>query len=111
MKTAVAGKGGSGKTTIAGTLARVLARQGLDVLAIDGDTNPNLAISIGITRERMDSLVPLPNSLLKRVLDANGKSRNVLTLSIEDVKRQFGAAVTPNLTLLQMARVDHAGAG
>ena len=111
MKTAVAGKGGSGKTTIAGTLARVFARQGMDVLAIDGDTNPNLAISIGIARERLAELVPLPNSLLKRVIDAEGKPKSVLTLSIEDVKRQFGAAVAPNLTLLQMARVDHAGAG
>ena len=111
MKTAVAGKGGSGKTTIAGTLARVFARHGMDVLAIDGDTNPNLAISIGIARERLAELVPLPNSLLKRVIDAEGKPKSVLTLSIEDVKRQFGAAVAPNLTLLQMARVDHAGAG
>nr|MBA3270004.1 cobalamin biosynthesis protein CobN [Acidobacteriota bacterium] len=30
---AVAGKGGSGKTTVAGTLARVMARSGRDVWA------------------------------------------------------------------------------
>jgi CO dehydrogenase maturation factor len=42
MKSAISGKGGSGKTTIAATLTRILARRGLPVLAIDGDPNPNL---------------------------------------------------------------------
>ena len=36
MKVAVSGKGGTGKTTIAATLARCLARRGYRVLAIDG---------------------------------------------------------------------------
>ncbi|MDQ3518083.1 MAG: AAA family ATPase, partial [Gemmatimonadota bacterium] len=44
MRVAIAGKGGTGKTTISGTLARVLARQGRQVLAIDADTTPNLAV-------------------------------------------------------------------
>ncbi|MGH7424951.1 MAG: AAA family ATPase, partial [Candidatus Methylomirabilales bacterium] len=48
MKIAIAGKGGSGKTTIAGVLARTLAREGHQVLAVDADTNPNLGISLGI---------------------------------------------------------------
>jgi CO dehydrogenase maturation factor len=48
MKIAVAGKGGSGKTTLAGTLARALGRRGQAVLAIDADTNPNLAITLGL---------------------------------------------------------------
>ncbi|MEO5790504.1 MAG: AAA family ATPase, partial [Gaiellaceae bacterium] len=43
MKLAVAGKGGSGKTSISGTMARLLARDGRKVLAIDGDSSPNLA--------------------------------------------------------------------
>jgi hypothetical protein len=38
MKLAIAGKGGSGKTSISGTMARQLARDGHRVLAIDGDT-------------------------------------------------------------------------
>jgi CO dehydrogenase maturation factor len=70
MKIAVAGKGGSGKTTIAGTLARVLARRGLQVLAIDGDTNPNLGISAGIPRHKLSVIPTLPSSLLQRVTDA-----------------------------------------
>ena len=44
MKVAIAGKGGSGKTTIAGTLARVMADRGQRVVAIDDDSNPNLRL-------------------------------------------------------------------
>ena len=111
MKIAVAGKGGSGKTTIAGTLARLLARRGMEVLAIDGDTNPNLAISIGIPREEMSALAALPSSILQRGVDEQGKPKAILARPLEEVKRQFGTAVAPHLTLLEMARVDHAGAG
>lgn len=48
MRIAVVGKGGSGKSTISGTLARVLARRGHRVLALDADTVPGLAFSVGI---------------------------------------------------------------
>jgi len=48
VRLAVAGKGGSGKSVIAGTLARVLARRGHRVLALDSDTVPGLAFSLGV---------------------------------------------------------------
>lgn len=48
MRIAVVGKGGVGKTTIAGTLARVLARRGRRVLALDLDPNPGLGWSLGL---------------------------------------------------------------
>ena len=51
MKIAVAGKGGSGKTTVSGTIARELARAGHSVLALDADTNPMLGISLGVGPE------------------------------------------------------------
>ena len=44
---AVIGKGGSGKSVIAGTLARVLARGGYKVLALDSDPMPGLTLSLG----------------------------------------------------------------
>lgn len=46
---AVAGKGGAGKSVVAGTLARVLARRGLRVLALDSDSMPGLTASLGAT--------------------------------------------------------------
>lgn len=47
MRLAIVGKGGAGKSVIAGTLARVLSRRGHRVLALDSDTLPGLSISIG----------------------------------------------------------------
>ena len=44
---AVTGKGGSGKSVISGTLARILARRGYNVLALDSDPMPGLALSLG----------------------------------------------------------------
>jgi CO dehydrogenase maturation factor len=44
---AVTGKGGAGKSVIAGTLARLLARRGHRVLALDSDPMPGLALSLG----------------------------------------------------------------
>lgn len=40
MKIAVCGKGRVGKTTTSGLICRMLAREGIKVLAIDGDPNP-----------------------------------------------------------------------
>lgn len=48
MRVAFVGKGGSGKSLIAGTLARMLARRGDRVLALDMDSVPGLALALGM---------------------------------------------------------------
>lgn len=48
LRVAVIGKGGAGKTVLVGTMARLLARQGRQVLAVDLDTSPGLAFSLGV---------------------------------------------------------------
>ena len=48
MRLVVAGKGGAGKSVVAGTLARILARRGQPVLAIDSDPMPGLSVSLGM---------------------------------------------------------------
>ncbi len=47
MRVAVIGKGGAGKSVIAGTMARLVARRGTPVLALDSDLLPGLSISLG----------------------------------------------------------------
>lgn len=63
MKIAVVGKGGSGKTTTSAVLARTLARRGLDVVALDCDTNPNLGISLGVGDLETERLLSLREQL------------------------------------------------
>lgn len=48
MRIAFVGKGGSGKSAIVGTLARVLAGRGEPVLVLDSDPMPGLALSLGM---------------------------------------------------------------
>jgi CO dehydrogenase maturation factor len=106
MRLAVAGKGGSGKTSIAGTMARLLARSGWDVLAIDGDSNPNLAVTLGIAPERMDALPTLGRDLLKRT---NGGTE--LNASLDEICRTHSVLGPDGVRLLIMAHPRHAGTG
>jgi CO dehydrogenase maturation factor len=107
MKIAVSGKGGSGKTTIAATLTRVLARRGLPVLAIDGDPNPNLLQALGAGVEA----APVPRGVVERREDEEGKARLVLTKPVSEIVGEYGLKAPDGVTVLVGARVDHPGAG
>lgn len=111
MKIAIAGKGGTGKTTIVGTLARMFARQGRRVLAIDADSNPNLALTLGLSREKTAALTPMPRNLLEEQIDPAGKKTVTLRMSPEEITRQFGVSTPDGVTMMVMGKVDHAGAG
>lgn len=109
MKIAVAGKGGSGKTTIAGTLARLMADRGQRVVAIDDDSNPNLALTIGV--RGTTPLPGLPRDLLEERKDADGTARLELAIAAEELIGRYGVAVRDNLTLLVMGQPSHGGSG
>ncbi len=106
MKLTIAGKGGSGKTSISGTMARLLARSGRNVLAIDGDSNPNLALTLGIPVERMNELPTLPRDLLRRT--ENGTE---LSSTLAEVCESHSLTGPDGVTLLVMAHPQHAGTG
>jgi CO dehydrogenase maturation factor len=59
MKIAIAGKGGVGKTTLSGVMARYLAEKGYTVLAIDADPDANLASALGFPPELLKDVIPL----------------------------------------------------
>ena len=108
MKVAVAGKGGSGKTTIAGTLARVMADRGQRVVAIDDDSNPNLAITLGAGAV---SAAGLPRDMLEERADTTGRTRLELAIAADDFIERFGVRVGEHLTLLVMGQPNHGGSG
>lgn len=59
LKIAISGKGGVGKSTLAGALALLLARQGRQVLAVDADPDANLASALGLSAAEQAAIVPL----------------------------------------------------
>ncbi len=66
MRVAFIGKGGAGKSAVAGIFCRLLARQtGQPVVAIDSDPLPGLAISLGLP----NTDTPLPAELVEKVGD------------------------------------------
>ena len=109
MKLAVSGKGGSGKTTVSGTLCRAIADQGFDVLAIDDDENPNLALTLGVGRET--TVDPLPSNLLQRVEAPGGEATLELVMEPAEIITRYGHDAPAGIQLLKMGEVDHAGSG
>ena len=111
MKIAIGGKGGSGKTTIAGTLARVFAASGQRVVALDDDSNPNLALTVGVPAGRAAVLPAFPRDYLEERTDAQGETRLELKIPTEDFIDRFGVPAADNLTLLVMGQPSHGGSG
>lgn len=110
MRIAVAGKGGSGKTTISGTLARSLAQDGQRVLAVDADPNPNLALTLGVPRERYDDARALPHGLLEH-REIDGTRTAVLTRPVDAVIGEFATETPSGIQLLAMGPPRSAGGG
>ena len=52
-----------GKTTLTAILAHLFAEQGFRVLAVDGDPQQNLAVTLGIPPESAAKIVPVSQSI------------------------------------------------
>ena len=103
MKIAVAGKGGVGKTTIAGTLARSIARSGQEVLALDADTNPMLGVSVGIGPGRADVLVAV-----RQGLEEGGVEHQP---TAEGMAEAFGTDAPDGVRVVVASRIDNFDSG
>lgn len=105
MRVALAGKGGAGKTTISATLARLAARDGRSVVAIDADANPNLGIALGLSPDAA-TVPPVPPSLVSRRIGGSG-----LTAPVEEVLAQHAAPGPDGIRLVGMGAPAHADEG
>jgi CO dehydrogenase maturation factor len=117
VKLAVAGKGGVGKTLVAGTLSRLLARDGYRVLAVDADPAMNLAYALGIPTEKVAEVVPLTENeaLIKErtgVKPGTGFGAFFsLTPTVDDITEKYGVIGPDNVRLLIMGTVRSGGGG
>jgi len=111
MKIATVGKGGSGKTTIAGTLARVFAENGNRILAIDGDPNPNLALTVGLTRTEADQITYIPPSVMKAGEKIDGVVMMRPAISKDDIMRLYSSRAGDNVDLIVMGKPADGSAG
>lgn len=111
MRIATAGKGGAGKTTLAATLARVLAQSGREVWAIDGDPNPNLGIALGIARETLENAPRVPRNIAEESHDDDGVSHMDLKQPLAELQRQYAITGPDGVHLMFVTGLDHAGEG
>lgn len=112
MRIAVAGKGGAGKTTIAATLARLFARRGYAVNALDDDPNPNLAAALGLGADQLTRLRRVPREeIIDEHTDAAGHLVTQLTRPFEAVLAEYGVRGPDNVSVLAMTGLLGAGRG
>jgi CO dehydrogenase maturation factor len=98
MRIAIVGKGGSGKTTTAAVVARALARDGVPVIALDGDTNANLGISLGIGLDATEALVSL-----RERLDLGAADH---AADVDALLQRFGSSAPDGVRLAVVTRVE-----
>ena len=101
VRVAFVGKGGAGKSSIAGTFARLLAATGQPVLALDSDPMPGLAFSVGIAN--VDAGIP---DEAVEDYDDDGRRRYRLRagLSATDVVQQYAVHGPDGVRFLQLGK-------
>jgi CO dehydrogenase maturation factor len=100
LKLAISGKGGVGKSTLAGTIARLFAADGWRVLAIDADPDANLASALGLPAD------------LRREVRTISKERELLEERTGAKPGEFGQVFSLNPDVSGIAEqygVHHAG--
>lgn len=121
MKLAVTGKGGAGKTTVAATLARCLARDGATVLAIDADPNPNLGLALGLGEQATRQLDGIVNAVLREKVahahdhDHDGEAGMACEpppdRTAEELVGSLGVVAPDGVTLVQTGRIERPADG
>jgi len=100
----VVGKGGAGKSVISGTMARVLARDGHRVLALDSDLLPGLSLSLGAAPDPVEP--PLREAAEK---DENGRWQLRKGIGPVRAVRRYAIDAPDGIRLLQAGKTPREG--
>ncbi len=114
-KIAISGKGGVGKTTLAGLLAHIYAGRGQKVLAIDADPDANLASALGFPEELVARITPIADMeqlIAERTGAQPGGYGGFFKLNprVDDIPDRF-CAIHRDIKLLVMGTVKKGGGG
>lgn len=115
MKIAISGKGGVGKSTLAATLALLLAKNGSKVLALDCDPDANLAGALGLSHEAQAAIVPISHqvALIEERTGAKVKRYGQmfkLNPEVSDIADNY-ATMCRGVALLVLGAVENGGSG
>jgi CO dehydrogenase maturation factor len=111
MKIAVSGKGGVGKTLIAGGLAKGFVERGLKTIAIDADSSPNLGLTLGLSTEETRKITPISENqpLLESKTSTGYSGVYNLNFSVDDIVKQYSVPTPLGVNLIVMGTVHYGG--
>ena len=95
----------------AGEIMLSVGARYFEVVAIDADTNPNLATTLGLQPDRAKDITALPRSLLKRETQPDGSMRSTFLRDPMEVLEEYGTKTPDGVRLVVMGAVGHGGAG
>jgi len=113
VKVAVCGKGGVGKTLIAGGLAFFFAKKGLRTIAFDADPSPNLALTLGLSPEEVRGILPISENkdLLESKTGTGYSGVYRLSFTVEDIIKKYSIETPFGVNLVVMGSVKSMGSG
>lgn len=108
MRIAFVGKGGSGKSTIVGTMSRMLAAAGEPTLVLDSDVMPGLAGAMGI--DFTDAEIPIEAVVEKPEGEEGPRFHLRDGLTASGIVDQYAIRGPDDVRLLQLGKIRTQGA-